>query len=589
MKTMMKRVLLVGAIVAVALVAGLTPAPRSTAAEAPQARPNIVVIMADDQTVESMRVMANVNAMLGEQGTTFADNYVSFPLCCPSRTTLLTGQYGHNHTVMGNAPPQGGYEKLAPTHANTLPAWLKLAGYHTVHIGKYLNGYGRQRPTEIPTGWDEWFGSIDPSTYRFYDYTLNENGKLVRYGTAADDYQADVYTAKAVDAVKRLAGRTEPFFLSVAYLAPHSGGPRESDDPANLATPVPAPRHRNRFAAEPMPRTPAFNEADVSDKPLAVRRRPLFGTPRINGITEMYRQRLESLLAVDEGVAAIVRALQDSGELARTLIVYTADNGFFHGEHRIPSGKVQHYEPSARVPLLMRGPGVPRGVRVTQPSVNIDLAPTLVDAANAKVGRATDGVSLLALLADRTRVRRARRVARDADVRGDPHTSLRLRRAQHRGARAVRPRERPVRAREPPRQPRPRADQERPRAQAARAAGVQGGGLSPRAGALGVEPLRRRQASGRGRRRRRPARHPRGLDLPRPGGRSRRQKAVPGGAAESGGRPARKRNARRRPACLGRSPPRRLPVEPDVKPLRQRPRMRPRICFSGFATCAPTN
>ena len=403
MGSVMKRVLSFGAIVGAALVAGLTPAPRSTAAEAPQPRPNIVVVMADDQTVESMRVMANVNALLGEQGTTFADNYASFPLCCPSRTTFLTGQYGHNHTVMGNAPPQGGYEKLAPTHANTLPAWLKLAGYRTVHIGKYLNGYGRQRPTEVPPGWDEWFGSVDPSTYRFYDYTLNENGRLVRYGTAPGDYQADVYTAKAVDAVKRLAPRTEPFFLSVAYLAPHSGGPRESDDPANLATPVPAPRHRNRFSAEPMPRSPAFNEADVSDKPLAVRRRPVIGNARINGITEMYRQRLESLLAVDEGVAAIVRALQDSGELARTLIVYTADNGFFHGEHRIPNGKVQHYEPSARVPLVLRGPGVPRGLRMTQPAVNVDLAPTIVDAANARVGRATDGISLLALLADRTR------------------------------------------------------------------------------------------------------------------------------------------------------------------------------------------
>ncbi len=404
MKSVMKRVLLFGAIVGVALLAALTPAPRnSTAAEAPAPRPNIVVVMSDDQTVESMRVMANVNTLLGAEGTTFADNYVSFPLCCPSRTTFLTGQYGHNHTVMGNALPQGGYEKLAPTHANTLPAWLKLAGYRTVHIGKYLNGYGRQRPTEVPPGWDEWFGSVDPSTYQFYNYSLNENGKLVRYGTAAGDYQADVYTAKAVDAVKRLAARTEPFFLSVAYLAPHSGGPRESDDPANLATPVPAPRHRNRFSAEPMPRTAAFNEADVSDKPLAVRRRPLLGPARINGITEMYRQRLESLLAVDEGVAAIVRALQDSGELSRTLFVYTADNGFFHGEHRIPNGKVQHYEPSARVPLVMRGPGVPRGVRITQPSVNIDLAPTLVDAANAKVGRPTDGVSLLALLADRTR------------------------------------------------------------------------------------------------------------------------------------------------------------------------------------------
>jgi N-acetylglucosamine-6-sulfatase len=387
---------------AVAVVAAFAPARPSTAAE-PAQRPNIVVVMSDDQAVESMRVMANVNQQLAAQGATFANNYVSFPLCCPSRATFITGQYGHNHTVMGNALPQGGWEKLAPTHANTLPAWLRSAGYQTIHIGKYLNGYGRQRPTEVPPGWAEWYGSVDPSTYRFYNYSLNENGRLVNYGTGANNYQADVYTAKAVDAIKRYAPRQEPFFLSVAYLAPHSGGPREADDPRNQATPVPAPRHRNRYASEAMPTTPAFNEADVSDKPVAVRRRPILGPQRIAAVTENYRQRLESLLAIDEGVAAIVRALQDSGELERTLIVYTADNGFFHGEHRIPNGKVQHYEPSARVPLILRGPGVPRGVRMTQPSINVDLAATLVDAADARAGRTLDGVSLLGLLRDRNR------------------------------------------------------------------------------------------------------------------------------------------------------------------------------------------
>lgn len=400
----MTRTLPLGVAVAVALVAGLSPASDGTAAQAqPQPRPNVVVVMADDQTVESMRVMANVNSLIGAQGATFANSFVSFPLCCPSRATFVTGQYGHNHTVMGNAPPQGGYEKLAPTHANTLPGWLRAAGYQTVHIGKYLNGYGRQRPTEVPAGWAEWYGSIDPSTYQFYNYTLNENGRLVRYGSAPQDYQADVYTAKAVDAVRRLAPRAEPFFLSVAYLAPHSGGPREPGDPRNQPTPVPAPRHRNRYAAEPMPTNPAFNEADVSDKPAAVRRRPLLNPNRIAAVTENYRQRLESLLAVDEGVAAIVRALQEAGELDDTLVVYTADNGFFHGEHRISSGKVQHYEPSARVPLLLRGPGVPRGVRVTQPAVNVDLAATIVDAADARPGRVQDGISLLGLLRDRTR------------------------------------------------------------------------------------------------------------------------------------------------------------------------------------------
>jgi N-acetylglucosamine-6-sulfatase len=381
------------------------PAAASTSSEAatPRPRPNIVVVMSDDQTVESMRVMAGVNELLARQGATFANSFASFPLCCPSRATFLTGQYGHNHTVMGNAPPQGGYEKMRATEATTLPAWLRAGGYHTVHIGKYLNGYGRTNPTHVPAGWSEWYGSIDPSTYRFYGYTLNENGRLVNYGASAQEYQADVYTAKAVDAVRRLAPRAQPFFLSVAYLAPHSGGPRESDDPANQATPVPAPRHKNRFASEPLPTPPSFNEADVSDKPAAVRSRRLLPQRRIAGVTENYRQRLESLLAVDEGIAAIVRAVQAAGELDNTLFVYTADNGFFHGEHRIPAGKVQVYEPSIRVPLVIRGPGVPRGVRMTQAAINVDVAATIADAANVRASRTLDGVSLLGLLANRTR------------------------------------------------------------------------------------------------------------------------------------------------------------------------------------------
>jgi arylsulfatase A-like enzyme len=395
----MRKLLVPAAAVLAALPAGASELDAAT----PAPRPNVVVVMADDQTVESMRVMANVDRLLARQGATFVNNYVSYSLCCPSRATFLSGQYAHNHGVMGNAPPQGGYEKWRATEGNSLPVWLQQAGYRTVHIGKYLNGYGRQEPTHVPAGWSEWYGSVDPSTYQFYNYTLNENGKLVQRGTAAQDYQADVYTAKAVDAVKRLAPQAQPFFLSVAYLAPHSGGPREADDPRNQATPVPAPRHRNRFASEPMPVPPSFNEADVSDKPAAIRRRPLLGPQRINAVTENYRQRLESVLAVDEGVAAIVRALEESGELAKTLFVYTADNGFFHGEHRIPNGKVQLYEPSVRVPLVLRGPGVPRAVRLAQQSINVDLAATIVDAANARAGRTLDGVSLLPLLRDRTR------------------------------------------------------------------------------------------------------------------------------------------------------------------------------------------
>jgi arylsulfatase A-like enzyme len=392
----------VAALLAVGAVAATAGSPgRATAGATP--RPNVVVVMTDDQTQESMRVMANVQRLLARQGTTFAHSFASFPLCCPSRATFLTGQYPHNSTILGNALPQGGYQKLRPTHANTLPAWLQQAGYRTVHIGKYLNGYGRDNPREVPPGWSEWYGSVDPSTYRFYGYTLNENGTLVSYGSRPDDYQADVYARKSVEAIRRLAPQAQPFFLSVAFLAPHSGGPRETDDPRNLATPVPAPRHRNRFAGEAMPTPPSFNEADVSDKPQSVRRRPLLGPQRIAAVTESYRQRLESLLAVDEAVAAIVAALEASGELERTVILFTADNGFFHGEHRVPTGKVLVYEPSARVPLILRGPGVPRGRVHAQPVTNVDWAATIVDAADARAGRRPDGRSLVPLAQNPTR------------------------------------------------------------------------------------------------------------------------------------------------------------------------------------------
>jgi arylsulfatase A-like enzyme len=372
--------------------AGASAQSDSATAGAQQARPNVVVIMTDDQTVESLRVMTNVRRLLRDRGTTFANSFVTFALCCPSRATFLTGQYNHNNGVMDNHPPVGGYAKL--DHRNTLPVWLRNAGYYTAHVGKYLNGYGLENRREIPPGYNEWRGSVDPSTYRFFGYTLNENGTLRTY----DRYQTDLYAEKAVGIIERRAPLAQPFFLWVAFLAPHSGGPREPDDPAGLPTPAPAPRHRNDFAAEPLPRPPGFNEPDVSDKPSGISGRPLLSSEQIREVRENYQQRLESLLAVDEAVARIVAALSRRGELDDTLLIFTSDNGFFHGEHRVPSGKVLLYEPSIRVPLFLHGPGVPAGLRLTQHVANIDLAPTIVDAANAAPGRRLDGRSLLPLL-----------------------------------------------------------------------------------------------------------------------------------------------------------------------------------------------
>ncbi len=359
-------------------------------------RPNIVVLMTDDQTVDDMRFMPNVNRLLGDRGTTFDNSFVSFSLCCPSRATFLTGQYAHNHNVLGNAPPYGGFTRL--DGSNTLPVWLQRAGYATVHLGKYLNGYGLRNPREIPPGWSEWHATIDPTTYDYFDYRLNENGRLVRYGSDAASYKTDVFARKAVDIVRRRAPAATPFFLWVAFVAPHSGGPTDTQERFMA---VPAPRDDHTFAHAPLPMSPAFNEADVSDKPLAIRKRRLLSEADIRVITERYRRRIESLVAVDEAVKRIVAALDASGELDNTLIVFTSDNGFLQGEHRIPLGKVDVYDPSTRVPLIVRGPGVPAGIHLRQAVANIDLAPTIVDAANAQPGLVMDGRSLWPLFVDR--------------------------------------------------------------------------------------------------------------------------------------------------------------------------------------------
>jgi N-acetylglucosamine-6-sulfatase len=379
----------------IAAVAGLASSDAQSAS--PAFRPNVVVLMTDDQTVESMRVMPNVRGLLADQGVTFDNSFVSYSLCCPSRATFLTGQYAHNHGVWGNAPPNGGYYKLDST--NTLPVWLSRAGYQTIHLGKYLNGYGTRSATEIPPGWGEWFGSPDPSTYRYTNYTLNENGNLVTYNGAAN-YKTDVYARKAVDIIARQAADPRPFFLWVAFLAPHSGGPRDPDDPSGQSTPSPAARHRNYFATQPLPIPPSFNEADVSDKPAGIRNRPMMTAAKIAAVRENYQQRLESLLAVDEAVGLIVNQLAAIGELDKTYILFTSDNGFFHGEHRVPAGKVLLYEPSIRVPLIMRGPNIPAGQHRSQFVSNIDLARTIVAATGTQPGRVLDGRSLLPFARD---------------------------------------------------------------------------------------------------------------------------------------------------------------------------------------------
>src|SRR5581483_2552461 len=365
----------------------------ATAAPAAQTRPNIVVIETDDQTQASLAYMPKTRALLGAQGATFDNSFVSYSLCCPSRSTFLTGQYAHNHGVLGNSPPVGGWAVFRAKHAtNNLAVWLQKAGYYTALVGKFLNGYGGKQAgndVSVPPGWSEWHAGVDLA---YLGGTMSDDGKLDRLPSTEAGYQTDVWSRMAQDLIARRAPSTQPFFLWLTPHVPHTGGPRDPDDPQPVAgatgrrakqnasggTTRPPARYRNRFANVPLPTPPSFNEADVSDKPMGVRNLPLLTPAQIAGLREAYQQALEADLGVDDMVAAVVARLKAAGELDNTLIVFTSDNGFMYGEHRIPKGKVVLYEPSIRVPLVVRGPGVPKGVHLEQMAANVDLAPTIV-------------------------------------------------------------------------------------------------------------------------------------------------------------------------------------------------------------------
>ena len=375
---------------ALAALALLVPSPASAAQ-----RPNIVVVMTDDQTAEELAAMPATNELIAGKGVTFERAFVSYPVCCPSRATYLTGQYAHNHGVMGLYPPTGGYGRL--DKANTLPVWLRRAGYHTSHIGKFLNGYGDQEPADVPPGWDDWHATVDYSTYRMWGYTLNDNGRFRRYGRPFDElpafYQTNVLTEKALALIDERAGRG-PFFLSLNYLAPHHEDRRIQRRTGRIVRS--APGDEGALASHPLRLPASFDEADISDKPRFLRRRARPLTPAdVARIRKDAFSRRDALLAVDRGVARIVSELREHRQLRNTFIVFTSDNGYMQGQHRVRSGKMLPYDPSSQVPLLIRGPGIPAGERSRELVANVDLAPTVAQIARAAPSVTADGRSLL--------------------------------------------------------------------------------------------------------------------------------------------------------------------------------------------------
>lgn len=343
-----------------------------------------MLIVLDDLDVKSLRVMTRTLKLLANQGVTFENMFVTSPLCCPSRVSILTGRYPHNHGILTNGPPHGGFSKFraAGGESSTIATWLRAVGYRTAYFGRYLNGYWDD-PTHVPPGWDEWHAVVSGS---YYGYRLNENGHVIDYGDSPGHYEADVLAAKAVSFIKQAkANAAQPFFMHIAPTAPHW--------PTN-----PAKRHQRQFAGLSVPRPPSFNEADVGDKPAWLRQLPPLGPSKLAELDVAYRKRLQSLLAVDEAVEKLVKALADGGELDHTVILFTSDNGFHLGEHRLYDSKRTPYEEAIRVPLIVRGPRIARGRTLSHMVLNIDLAPTIAQLAGAGGAESADGRSLVPLL-----------------------------------------------------------------------------------------------------------------------------------------------------------------------------------------------
>ena len=427
-----------------ALIVALVAAPaESRPAGHNQGRPNILVVMTDDMNQADLQFMPKTRKLLAKRGTSFTNAITSFPLCCPSRATFLTGQYAHNHGVGGNFFPQGWYGMTRRN--NTLATWLSSGGYSTDLIGKMLNGYGAlDGHGEIPPGFDKWHALLDVSAYDYYNFEMNSNGRLRTWGdpdfarklvdfanievtppntkSAADvlakltevmgpapySYwgasNPDQYSPDVTGRItNKLLGRQKrgkkPFFIWWTPAAPH----REDVSTTLMHRPGPDPRPPQRYEqlskSFQLPRPPSFNEADVSDKATDVSSHtPPLTQSDIDQLQLDYQGRGGSLRAVDDRVGRMVKTLRRSGQLHNTVIIFTSDNGWMQGEHRIPGDKFLPYEESLGVPLIIRGPGIAEGRRIKRQVANIDLAPTMAALAGVRPRRKMDGVSLVPTL-----------------------------------------------------------------------------------------------------------------------------------------------------------------------------------------------
>jgi N-acetylglucosamine-6-sulfatase len=382
----------------------------ATAAESAPTHPNVVVILTDDQEdMGSMAYMPKSLFLLAERGVTFTNSLVNLSLCAPSRASFLTGQAAHNNGIRANSPVDGGgWEHFKNEERNALPIWLKAAGYKTALIGKYLNHYGEQSgfgawlawlgkhlnievdsasPRDwVPPGWDLWYAFTGPGRVRYYDYEINENGKISNFDHQPGDYSTDVIRRRAARFILEQSASATPFFLLISTKAVHPQGGHA----------IAALQYEQAFNDVRLPESPAFNEKDMSLKSMQP---PALDKKKTQELELDYRATLQSLQSVDDLVEEVINALKTAGKIDNTVIIYTSDNGSLFGDHRM-IGKTSAYEGSIKVPLIIRGPGVPKNEIREQLVNNLDVVATIVEMTGATPGLTLDGRSLVPLLSD---------------------------------------------------------------------------------------------------------------------------------------------------------------------------------------------
>jgi arylsulfatase A-like enzyme len=362
-------------------------------------RPNVIFITLDDADLSLMQYLPKTKALIADQGATFTHYYDSLALCCSARATYLRGQYVHNNGIWSNSWPDGGFGKFHDLgeEDSTIATWMHDAQYQTSLMGKYLNEYPTidEDPTKsvpktyVPAGWTNWAVPVAGRAYNEFGYKLNINGVVDNnFRTDKDpaNYLVDTTSRMADQYITDQAQAGNNYFLYVAPYAPHKPF-------------TPAPRYKDDFPGLHYTQNPSFNEADVSDKPDYISGSSPLTTDYIKTINRDYRDRVRDMEGIDDLVENLYNTLQATGQLDNTYLIFTSDNGFHMGEHRLPEGKLTPYEEDLHLPLWIRGPGITPGTTIDNIVSDVDMAPTFAELTGATIPSFVDGHSLVPLLA----------------------------------------------------------------------------------------------------------------------------------------------------------------------------------------------